>query len=518
MTAFLATYRANQRRSSIGKRTVVPNVSLGGGSSGGNAIVGAVTGVLGFAKTWLIDRIIGGGLTALWGFIVSTVITVRNFNWRQTDAEIDAQIGNARTALMGMLGGTLGNALGWFACGVVPGVVITKFNPAMGALVLKEIGEEALDEFIGNLSAMARYSVQALIRASIYNSFKAGRKWLFTNPTPLKRRLAEFVGINYDSERDLYLSQKGGNWSFAQRDQDRIDSIQDPGWQNFVEEFYEEMGEACIEAGFVVASSVESYLAASRIENQNILGAEQGVEVQPDRTQDEKFILVGPQEMVKQQIIQTLTQHQFIGNRDVGFITGESELQSNVVTSRKTLVIHWRNYEKPPWRRNYSTGEQDIRSEVKIDNLKPAISWQELKQAVRRFTTGDVRVTAFLTSGRQMGIFASTEEEGIDKLEQLAELSTDEIIRTTSGKQKLRLVNRAPATGDRARGNIRPQVLMYPAYAYFITKIKWIEGSTNQKQPKQPNGYSSQSDAYYLKRERFDLYVDSKPNNYPTLL
>jgi len=387
--------------------------------------------------------------------------------------------------------------------------VITRFNPALGAHVLLNVGQEALDEFIGGLSALARYSAQALIRSWIYNSFKAGRKWLFTNPTPLKRSLSRFFGINYDSERQLYLDKKSGQWSFAQRDRDRIESIENPLLRDFIEEAYEEFGEACIEAGFVVASSVESFYAA----NQRTLGAERGVELQPDRTSDERFVLVGPQEIVKQQILQHLTHHQFIGNRDLGFITGESELKRRVPTSKKTLVIHWRNFDRPPWTRK---GKPNIRSQNVLEDLKPNITWSELKLATKRFTTGDTRVTAFLSNGGQLSVLASTEDEGQEKLLALAQLTTNKIVRFTSGKQKMVLINRKPAIGDLKRGDIREEVLIYPAFAYFIAKLKWIEGGTNQ--PKEPEGYSSLSDAYWLRKERFDLYLDEKPNNYPQLL
>jgi hypothetical protein len=148
--------------------------------------------------------------------------------------------------------------------------------------------------------------------------------------------------------------------------------------------------------------------------------------------------------------------------------------------------------------------------------LQNNITWAELKLAVKKFTTGDVRVTGFLSNGGRLSILANTADDGEEKLTALAKLTINEITRFTSGKQKLTLINRKPATGDRKRGDIRDEVPMYPAFAYFISRHPWREGGKDQ--PVKPDGYSSLSDAYYTKRQRFDLYVDNQPINYPVLL
>ena len=502
MTAFLATYRANQRRSSIGKRTVVPNVSLGGGSSGGNAIVGAVTGVLGFAKTWLIDRIIGGGLTALWGLIVNTSLSLWTFNWRQTDEQIDQQIESLKTSLFAIAGGTLGNALGWVTCGIVPGVVIAKFNPLMGAYILKEVGEEALDEFIGNLSALAIFSITSLIRASIMNGFKAGRKWLFTNPTPLKRRMAEIVGINYDSERDLYLSKKGGHWSFAQRAEDAIESIEDPGWQAFVEEFFEEFSESCIEAGFVVAMSAESYLAANRAENSRILGQERAVELQPDRSTNETIVLVGPEEPLKTQIMQVLTDHQVLDKRDIGTFVGQPvEDYVRVAPQSTRLIITMSTNQTPPW----GNAAQNVT--ISIPNVKrSALDWERIKLAVggsNGYTWGRFYANALLDTGRYIKVFAGTTSEAKDRVEALALLG-DGVIRGITVGEETR-------TGERL---LHPEiqkdpVRIYPAFVTIFNRKELLQATTNSGQRDLRTAKK-----YEMRQARLDLWGPSKPREW----
>jgi len=503
MAAFISTYRGYARRQSIGLRKVDPNVSLGQSAV---ALGGSGLG----ESQWFVsirNAILRRGLSFLWGLAVSTQQAIYNFNWRQTDEEIDNQIKGIQSALFAIAGGALGNALGWAVCGILPGVVITRFNPALGAYVLKEVGEEALDEFIGNLQALARYSAQALIRTWIYNAFKAGRKWLFTNPTFLKRKIAEFVGINYDSERELYLSKKRGHWSFYSRDQEKLDSIKDPGWRAFIEEFYEEFGEACIEAGFVVAYSVESYYAMNRRENESVLGVDQAVEIKPDRSTNETIVLTGKQELLKPQILQVLTDHQVLGARDLGTIVAmpsEDYLKAHPKTGLRVVVTLSSN-KTPP----FSNAETRVQIEIP-DLNRSALEWERIKFAVggeNGYTWGRFFATAFFESGRRVRVHAITAGEAVDRIKLLVPM-IDSTLRTIT-------------TGEEAKEGERllypslqkDPVIVYPAFMTIFNRVELLETQRNLGVRNIRTGKR-----YEMREEQIQLWVPRKPPTWESVI
>ena len=94
---------------------------------GVTSLSGFILGALGF---------IGFSFTAVWGWIRSAVSFLYNFNWNITDQSIDATLRQMRIALVGQMGETAGNFIGFLACGILPGVVIAKFNKPLGAYVL----------------------------------------------------------------------------------------------------------------------------------------------------------------------------------------------------------------------------------------------------------------------------------------------------------------------------------------------------------------------------------------------
>jgi hypothetical protein len=500
MAAFISTYRGYARRQSIGLRKVDPNVSLGQSAV---ALGGSGLG----ESQWFVsirNAILRRGLSFLWGLAVSTQQAIYNFNWRQTDEEIDNQIKGIQSALFAIAGGALGNALGWAVCGILPGVVITRFNPALGAYVLKEVGEEALDEFIGNLQALARYSAQALIRTWIYNAFKAGRKWLFTNPTFLKRKIAEFVGINYDSERELYLSKKRGHWSFYSRDQEKLDSIKDPGWRAFIEEFYEEFGEACIEAGFVVAYSVESYYAMNRRENESVLGVDQAVEIKPDRSTNETIVLTGKQELLKPQILQVLTDHQVLGARDLGTIVGmpaDDYLRDRVQTKTIYMILSLSESKSPP----FAASATRVQIEVPDVN-RAALDWDRIKLAIggaNGYLYGRYYAVAHFESGRKMKCYAASKEEALDRIRALSFL-VDSTLRTiTTGEED--------KEGERLLypSLQKDLVKVYPNYATIFNRIELLQTATRQGVRSIRTGK-----AYELREDQLPLWTDRKPSTW----
>ena len=216
-------------------------------------------------------------VTAIVNLCVSIKNYVMNFNWNMGLDEANANLKSGIESLAGSFGGLLGASLGYLVCGAVPGILMFKFNEALALHVLKEVGEEAVQELAGRISGLIRQSSNVFVRGLIeygYVAVTSGAKGIFTEVTNT---------ILTASGRGQRLEQakktKKEPWSFNKGIEDFVESIPVQAIQNFVENFLEEADEACIEAGYVVAGSIDAYLAANQMSNRNILGEEQAVEV-----------------------------------------------------------------------------------------------------------------------------------------------------------------------------------------------------------------------------------------------
>lgn len=250
-----------------------------------------------FQKAWngfgrftgfLIDGVkaIFGGLQfalgTLWGWFVSFSQFIWNFNWNASDEELDKSIVSSFNSLGGTLGGTLGSALGYLACGAVPGAILFAFNEPMGAYVLREVGEEAFDEIAGNVAALIRQTGNLLVKASVTWLYKNIRNLWRKPDSEFKRQLIA-KGNMKPEDINKALADRNKPWSFALFTENLIESIPNEFLKNFVEELLEEFADSCIEAGYVVTNSMDSYLAMQKLSNDGFFGKERTIEITLNR-------------------------------------------------------------------------------------------------------------------------------------------------------------------------------------------------------------------------------------------
>jgi len=244
----------------------------------------------GFLVSKVISTLVSGvsfTLSLIWSTIVSLAQFIFTFNWNASDQDLDRQISSGINSLGGMLGGTLGSAMGWLACGVLPGTVIFAFNEPMGAYVLKEVGEEALEELAGNVANLVRMTFITGAKATVTWLYKNIRRiWREPDSNFVKRLKSQ--GMN-TQQIQKQLAERNKPWSLAMKLEETVEAIPNEFLRNFVEEFLEESAEACIEAGYVVANSVDSFIAQQKLANDGMLGEEKTVEIlfnrESDRTQ-----------------------------------------------------------------------------------------------------------------------------------------------------------------------------------------------------------------------------------------
>lgn len=289
------------------------------------------------------------GTKALWGFAVSAVNAlaktfsfsalvanfiqgvrfVLTFDIGQDDKSIDNEIKNLWNTWKLQAAGALGNATGWFVCGGVANALIFVFNPIAAAETLKESGEEAFEELLYTLGAMTRLTVQNAAKTAGLTAFKNIRRWLREPGNPIYPLLPQ-------SLKDAWQNKKP--WTLGSAIQRRIISWFPASWKELIEEFMEETLDACQEALMVVASSLDRFVAERR---SGILGSETVLEITPNRKEPkDKYLLAGPQEIVRAQVVQTLTDRRWLANKDLGLIVDEAQQEILLAAQPFTLYGH----------------------------------------------------------------------------------------------------------------------------------------------------------------------------------
>ncbi|TAE66371.1 MAG: hypothetical protein EAZ86_20580 [Oscillatoriales cyanobacterium] len=452
------------------------------------------TRFVGFLVSGVV-QLISFSWTKLWSWIVGGVQFIANFNWNISDESIDKQIEGLWDAFGGLLGSAVGRAIGWIGCGLVPAAAIMTFNEALATHLLKEVGEQALDELLDAASEV----IQAGFRMGVQASFL----WLYKNVRAALKNPANPLGI---ALRGFFGSEKidkwgtGESWTIASAIENAIESIPNTFLRNFVEEAWEEGTEACIEAGYAVAGGIDAWLAMQKVANNSVLGVDRTIEITPDRSvPDERIVLSGPEAVMRPTVVNVLATHQMLGNRDVGVLINGTPVDDYVRPNfqERYLIIEFKEKQQPPW--VMPDGKRARKRQVTIPDAKRSLKWVEIKLAAKLYTSGQKLVTAQLNNGRQMQVYANTENEGLNKIEELLALSTAEIV--PNG------VRDSGYTSPTARRREQPYIV-YPSKAVLV----WRRRSDDLQ------GREDLSDRVWdEQRIEMDLWPENEPINLPVL-
>ncbi|WP_293355932.1 MULTISPECIES: hypothetical protein [unclassified Microcoleus] len=446
------------------------------------------TRFVGFLVSGVV-QLISFSWTKLWSWIVGGTQFIANFNWNISDEAIDKQIQGLWDAFGGVLGGAVGRAIGWIGCGLVPAAAIMTFNEALATHLLKEVGEQALDELLDAAGEV----IQAGFRMGVQSSFL----WLYKNVRGALKNPANPLGI---ALRGLFGSEKidkwgtGESWTIAGAIENSIESIPNTFLRNFVEEGFEEGTEACIEAGYAVAGGIDAWLAMQKVANNSVLGTDRTIEITPDRSvPDERIVLSGPEAVMRPTVVNVLATHQMLGNRDVGVLINGTPVDDYVRPSfqERYLIIEFKEKQQPPW--VMPDGKRARKRQVTIPDAKRGLTWDKIKLAAKQYTSGQKLVTAQLNNGRQMQVYANTENEALNKIEELLALSTAEIV--PNG------VRDSGYTNPTARRTQQPYIV-YPSKAVLV----WRRRSEDLQ------GRNDLSDRVWdEQRIEMDLWTESEP-------
>lgn len=477
-----------QRLFQKGKELV--NVAIGGNLKGF---------LVGFALSQIPSMLFS--LSNLWSMFTTAAIELYHFDWNIPDDQIDQQAKARWSAYGSVLGGTAGNALGYFACGIVPATSLFAFDERLASYVLREVGEEAFEELSAQLANVLRMSFRNLTRQTAGWMYKGARRWLKDPKNPIGDLL---FGANADNVRKTWGEKNAPSWSFAKAVDEKIEKIPNQFWQNFTEELIEEAIDACIEAGYVVSNSIEGYYAQQKLAQTLSTERQRVVEVTPNRQNDaEKFVLAGPESEVRGQLTTVLTTHQMIEDRDVGQVIGQP--LDDYIRARPLdglrLQFNLYSLKTPPYSR--STSQPLVRVVVSISDVSRAVlDWDRLRQVCggpNGYLWGRFLARARLDNGGSMKVYGATPDEAEDRLKAFLSLSSAKIKTfsvTEEKKEAERLAN--PKL-------MKETTRVYPGHVSIINRQRTLYLD---------RGSPSRNGNFLDKRARFDLWRSIQPTDF----
>lgn len=447
--------------------------------------------------------------TTAWGFAVQGAQFLWTFDFNASDEQLDAQMSSIKTILAGQIGGTLGNAFGYLVCGVIPSAVVLKFNQPLGVYLLKEVGEEALEEFVNNLAVLCRTSFYMGVRYLLTTAYKSARraikKWLLGSGNAKGEIARRLFGEDFDDKVKAWGDGKEV-WSFSTTFNSFIENIPIPWLQELAEEAWEEALDACTEAGYIVARGLDDWYLKQKLERDNALGQERGVEIIPDReAESERVVMVGAERMIRPAMVQFMTNYQLVENRDLGQFMGEPVREYlKAAPTKLSVKLVWSRFETPPMFRDgvYRPPSLEIkdfkRSMLDFDlikNLMGGINGRDWG----RFWASCSLVDIHGTIVSRPKLFAGSEQEAVDLLTSLLTLTDLEIGTMSAGEEK--------KVGRKASGRAMAKELtrVYPAYMTIFNAEKVIN---------EAEGRAQISGSYKRRNDRLSLWTSTKPSNW----
>lgn len=467
----------------------------------GKRLVGFIVSNLASAIQWTA--------TAIWGTIVSTAQYIWHFNWNISDQELDQQVRGTWNQVASQAGGVVGQFLGWVACGVIPGAVVLSFNEIAGAAILKQVGEEMLEEVAASVANLIRVVFRSTATTLFAYTFKNVRKLIRNNSTLFGR----VFGAQAERAIQAWGTSNSKPWSFAKATEQAIESIPNEALRNFTEEALEEFFESCVEAGYVVANAIDSLIAARKFEA-DILGKQRIVEITPNRDiPNEKIILAGNEKVLMPQIVSALGHYQLLDNKDVGTDLGgfRSELIRSDPISLQ-LKIRWYSIAKPPYKDRYAPNGVLTKVEYTIPHVKRSmVDWEKIKFAAggnNGYTWGRFKATCRVKSPNgginSMIVHGGSEQEAEERLRALLSLSECELLTLNTSEEKK--VGRRANNGALYKESVR----VYPAWFSVINQQKVL---FEENSIKMLSGNYQRSNTPKIR-----LYPDAKPSGVDELI
>lgn len=457
----------------------------------------------GFGFSALLKLLPPLDFSTIWDSVVNAYFTLKYFDWNATDQALQAQIDSNNKAIVTAASSALGTTLGWSVVRLA-NLWIGRFGGKTKAAAARSIKVPVLSARIG--LALAEEGNEE-IRAGVYQFLTTARQAMISNTlisTVLAARRNEWFGMTS-------ITQPMADGSINAKIEEQIEKLPE-FWRQPAEEFLESFEEAIIDAGYVVSFQIDDHIAAVR----------QAQAEQPTRTievefkdSEERLTFSGPQEQVKQAVVNALATRELLNDRDVGQILGYpvTEQEWNPKLQLRQLKITYSSRAQPPlWvepkprSTNYRSkaGANDPknaqrrarRAEITIPDVRPGLTWQEIKSAAGTYQRGNFFVSMMLESGREMQLWASTPQEGRQTLLRLAKLSQFEPIEGTLRAEEVLDLN--PARKKQVEK-------MHPAFFVLLWRKQTVKGDGK---------ISWDGKTYNEEIRKIDLWPSEPPKDY----
>ena len=433
-------------------------------------------------------------VTTLSQFVMERIEELKAFDWNATDIELRTAIASYNVQMAAIWGSLVGRGVGYLATiavGVGVGLVVPVIGgAALAGAISVAVSEEAVPDLLAELSQALQQTVALKAKQFTISAYINIRRLIKQVPI---HKLIQLPGI--DAEFAFKIKNEWGAegapvLSFNKAVGDRVEKIQNPITQAFVENALEDSWDTFVEGTFIIAQSIDDFIAAQQIDNDG--DGLRAVEVLPDKDNpDEKILFYGRENSLIGQIMGTLNTHQFIHNRDVGF---SEEVRLTAIPAppqKRTLRIILYSSPSPPWRR---TGERLRKAEHLIPDPKPSLTWQEIKRAVggsAGMKVGGFAATVRFANRRQMTVRGDTKDTAIANARKLAELSESQVLRVHISENVASRQTPASAV---------------TVYGAFIHIGKVIPDATSDRQ-------NMDGQRYREEKIRHPLWIDDAPGN-----
>ena len=392
-----------------------------------------IGGIIGFIE-WSIGGVIR--------YLIEKTIELTSFDWAQSDLDLGKSIEQNNGVILNQLGRFIASGAVWLTSIVVAKGVSVKF-PVIAGRVALDLATEAGQTLRGQLQGALNVTGELLLE-NLSMGIYAGSRWLLRKAFP----------------NNPAFSGNGGKkpWTFGEAISSKIEKL--PGG-NYVRQFATGLLDGAVDSlldvAYTISFSLDDHYASMR-EAQN---AEESptrvIEVFPDEEAEESIIISEPQDNIEGTIVNYLSNHELVANRDIATVVGQpyDEWYGLRPQSRR-LIIEFNAKETPPFVQ--TNGQASRRVQISIPNVQPVISWTDLKN-IKRFTWGNYLARGVFEDRRQMSVWGASANEAKNQLTELAKLCTTPLIQVTVSTPEVQNVNRR-----------KEPTIVYPVFATALVR------------------------------------------------
>ncbi len=442
-------------------------------------IWGLVSRLSGFILKNLLIPVVSWSFVQLFSGFLEALIEVFNFDFNQTDEEILSQIRAANLLLIESLGELVGAGLAWIITFTLA-TGATMRIPVLSAQIALKVAEEGGEELRGQLNSFVTVARQVMVRNGVLLTFLTAR------------RMSIFRFLQRPGQ------QRREPWTIAGAIDNFVEGLP-AELEAAAQGLIDGLSENLIEAGYVVAMTIDDYYATQRRAVEKTLGEKRGVIIAPDRrVPDENFVIKGSQEIIKPVIQNAIATHRLIYNRDVGQIVGEPAGDwRKAGYQRRILTLVFKSKNTPPYIASPGDPDEIKTVTITIPNADVGLSWERIKGASRRWTWGRFKATANLENGRKLRVNGASADEAEDKLREFLALQSADILTLSISEEK-----------DRHPYLRKTSTVMYPAYGDLVIRrvVGGDSGNTDQT-----------GQSYQQEIRRFDLWPENEPPEFEIL-